>query len=332
MRAGIIGFGLSGRVIHLPLLRRAGFEVSTVAVTDPLKYTEHSDINFVTVEDLCADPTLDLIVVASPNALHEAHGMLALESGKHVVFEKPLASTLKSANRISSAAQKARGRASVFHSRRWDGDFLTLQDCQRRGAIGDWQIFESRWSMNKPVAQQRWKDQDALGGGLLVDFMPHLVDQTLTLFGLPQSASLDRATQRSGALGADCLAITMAYGDRRARLFVDCFGTLPGQRFRLAGTGGEYVCTGIDNQDAELRLAAEGKAAKFVGPSRTSTLATFHGQTMQVDLLEGDYAHFYRNFKIAIETGTDLPVSTQEAERVVEIIDTLNRNGVWMAR
>ncbi|MCF1494369.1 hypothetical protein GOZ83_12435 [Agrobacterium vitis] len=331
MKAGIIGFGLSGRVFHMPLLHAAGIEVTSVAVRDPSKYSDNGEINFVTVQQLIEDPAIDLVVVASPNSQHCEHACEALGAGKHVVIEKPLALNPRDADTILAAADQAPGTACVFHSRRWDGDFLTLCDVLRDGLVGEWKVFESAWSMNKPVAQQRWKDQDALGGGLLADFMPHLLDQAICLFGLPDLAHLDRSTQRSGSLGADFLTIALHYGERRARLSVDCFAPLPRQRFRLAGTHGEYVVTGIDNQEEQLRQGIDATDAIFGegDPRRVSEFTDYSGNRRHVQLARGQYSSFYRDLRIAVENGTPAAVSLHDAGRVIAIIDALNRNQVW---
>jgi scyllo-inositol 2-dehydrogenase (NADP+) len=333
MKAGIIGFGLSGRIFNLPLAQSAGIEIVSVAVADASKYSGQSEVTFVSTDELFSDPSIELVIVASPNAFHSAHAAAALRAGKHVVIEKPLALNSVEVESIAAAAREGTGVASVFHSRRWDGDFLTLKEVVDQGSTGNWKIFESSWSMNKPQAQQRWKDQDTLGGGLLTDFMPHLIDQALCLFGIPDTAALDRSTQRAGSLGADYLAVTLRYGEKRARLMVDCFSPAPRQRFRLAGDRGEYLSTGIDNQEDHLRRGIAPTSDDFgaADATRASELVEFDGRHQPISLKRGDYVSFYRNLRIAIETGGQPPVSLHEAGRVIEIIDALNRNQVWVS-
>ena len=332
MRAGIIGFGLSGRTFHLPLLRAAGIEAASVAVRDPSGRAAEEGLRFVSVDDLCADPAIDVVVVASPNPDHPAHAVKALRAGKHAVVEKPLSLTPAGAREVARAAREAGRIASVFHNRRWDGDFLTLERV-RRERFGEWAVFESCWRMGKPAAQQRWKDHDGMGGGLLADFMPHLGDQALRLFGEPDRAVLDSAVQRRGSPGADYAAITMMYGERRARLSADCFSATAAPRFRLAGPPGEYVCDGADNQESQLRRGVDPASPCFGAPDggRTSRFAGFGGGGGPVPLERGGYATFYRDLRLAIEAGGPAPVPAHEAARVVEIIDALRRNAAWTA-
>ena len=331
LRAAIIGFGLSGRTFHMPLLRASGFEVAAVGVRKAEGRTPVEDVPFVSVDRVLSDPAVDLVVVTSPNALHAEHGLQAIAAGKHVVIEKPLAAAPADAEALQRAAAASSRVVSVFHSRRWDGDFLTLKQLAETGAVGDWAIFESRWRMNKAVAQRRWKDRDDQGGGLLNDFMPHLIDQALHLFGLPDRADLDQSVQREAGAGADYVAVTLAYGHRRAVLQADCFGFQPSPRFRLAGPSGDYVCDGIDPQEGQLRAGLVPGAPDFgvSAATRRSTVAAPSGEARPVPIEAGRYAAFYDGLRLAIEAGAPPPVPVADAARVVGLIAALQGKGRW---
>jgi len=331
LRAAIIGFGLSGRTFHMPLLRASGFEVAAVGVREAEGRAPADGVPFVSVDRVFSDPTVDLVVVTSPNALHTEHGLQAIAAGKHVVIEKPLAAAPAGAEALQRAAAASGRVVSVFHSRRWDGDFLTLRRLVETGAVGDWTLFESRWRMNKPVAQRRWKDRDDQGGGLLNDFMPHLIDQALHLFGLPDRADLDQSVQREGGAGADYVAVTLAYGHRRAVLQADCFGFQPSPRFRLAGPSGDYACEGIDPQEGQLRAGMAPDAPDFgvSAATRPSAIAAPSGEARPVPVEPGRYAAFYDGLRLAIETGAPPPVPVADAARVVDLIAALQGKGRW---
>lgn len=185
--------------------------------------------------------------------------------------------------------------------------------------------------MNKPAAQHRWKDSDGLGGGLLVDFMPHLVDQALCLFGVPDRAYADIATQRIDAIGADYATVTLVYGQKRVLLSTDCFSANPRWRFRLAGIAAEYVCTGSDGQEAQLRAGVSPSAPEFGAQSagRISRLVPMSGDATAIDLDPGNYRGFYEQLKLAIMEGLPVPVPIPEAEKVVAIVDALRRERSW---
>lgn len=331
LRAAIIGYGLSGRVFHRPLLVAAGFELAGIGVREPEHRDPADGVVFRTVEDVVSDPSIDLVVITSPNNLHLEHGLRAIGAGKHVVIEKPLAVRGRDARTLRDAATRSGKVVTVFHSRRWDGDYLTLRGLVEAGAVGDWQILESRWSMNKPVAQRRWKDSDEHGGGLLNDLMPHLVDQALQLFGKPDRAATDRTTQRIGGVGDDYVCITMAYGRKRVVLAADCFGMRPQTRFRLAGTEGEYAVEGMDGQEAQLRagILPTDPAFGAATANRSSTLTDVAGERRDIPILNGRYGDFYKILARAIQTGEPPPVLVEEAVDVVDLIETLREAGAW---
>ena len=89
-------------------------------------------------ELLAASGSHDLVVVAAPNRTHVPLALAALDAGLHVVVDKPLAASVTDAERLAAAASSSGLVAAVFHSRRWDGDFLTLQRLVREGQLGEW--------------------------------------------------------------------------------------------------------------------------------------------------------------------------------------------------
>ena len=133
MRVALIGYGFAGRVFHAPLIQAIpGLSLEFVASSDAAKV--HADLPGVEVvaDPLRAatDPRVDLVVIASPNDSHAPLARAALQAGRNVVVDKPFALSLADARELASLAE-ANGRLlSVFQNRRWDSDFLAVQ--QRR--------------------------------------------------------------------------------------------------------------------------------------------------------------------------------------------------------
>ena len=179
----LIGYGYAGKTFHAPLIASVpGLRLAAVGSRDPAKV--HADRPAVVVErdaaDLLAMP-IDLVVIATPNDTHFDLARRALAAGKHVVVDKPFTVTLAEARELAALA-KQRGRIlSVFHNRRWDGDFLTVRRLIASGALGDVAYFESHFDRYRPRVRARWREQPGGGGGLWYDLGPHLVDQALQL-------------------------------------------------------------------------------------------------------------------------------------------------------
>ncbi|HEY6079995.1 MAG TPA: Gfo/Idh/MocA family oxidoreductase, partial [Polyangiaceae bacterium] len=138
VRVGLVGWGLAGRTLHAPFIQvLTGFEL-VAAVTsrdiDPRLFP--SARRLPTFDVLLGDPSVELVVIASPNAYHFEQTLASLRAGKHVVCDKPLAQSADEVRALKSAAKEAGRLLIPFQNRRYDGDFRTLQQLLRSGALG----------------------------------------------------------------------------------------------------------------------------------------------------------------------------------------------------
>ena len=136
-----------------------------------------------------ADPELDLVVVATPSHAHAEPAIRALQSGKHVLCEKPLARSEAEARRMFAAAERAGRTLMTFQNRRGDSDFLTVKQTVESGKLGplrDIRLLRWGWTdiMTKfgvKSFRPGWRSEAAYGGGTLLDFGAHYFDQLLQL-------------------------------------------------------------------------------------------------------------------------------------------------------
>ena len=136
-------------------------------------------------------------MVATPNQTHVPFATAILEAGKHLTVDKPFTTTLAEARSLANLAS-ARGRIlSVFQNRRWDSDFLAAKAILEDGRLGDVVHFESHIDRYRRDIPPRWREQSGPAAGLWYDLGPHLVDQTLQLFGLPSAILGQLARQRA---------------------------------------------------------------------------------------------------------------------------------------
>ena len=127
---GLIGYGLGGRAFHAPyVLATPGMALRAVVSRDPAKV--HAGLPGMQVvpdvDALLALPGIDLVIVCSPDELHADHAIAALRAGKHVLVDKPFATTLADARRVAAEADAAGRLLTIFQNRRWDADFRTLR-------------------------------------------------------------------------------------------------------------------------------------------------------------------------------------------------------------
>ncbi|WP_284734767.1 oxidoreductase [Sphingosinicella terrae] len=323
---GLIGYGLGGAVFHAPLIQAcSGLSLEAVATSRP------GPAGVATVRDpqaLIDDPALSLIVVVTPNETHLALARAALEKGKHVVIDKPFVPTVAEADALIALAERQDRVLSVFHNRRWDGDFLTVRELVASGRLGEIMLAEMHWDRFRLGLRAGWKDRAAAGTGLLYDLGSHLIDQALQLFGPPDAVSADSAAHREGAGIDDYFDLTLAYGERRVRLCAATIVTAPRPRFALHGTGGSYVKYGLDPQEpqlqAELRPGDEGFAVE--DPAWHGIFTDPDGRNERIATRPGRYLDYYAGIAAAIRGEASVPVDPADARSGLALIEAARRS------
>ena len=177
LRVGLIGYGFASKTFHAPLIAGTpDVELAAISSSDASKV--HADWPAVKVvadpQALLDDPTLQLIVIPTPNDTHFPLAKAALNAGKHVVVDKPFTVTLSQARELDALA-KAKGLLlSVFHNRRWDSDFLTLKSLLETGSLGEVRYFESHFDRFRLEVRNRWREMKGAGSGNLVTTWGHI--------------------------------------------------------------------------------------------------------------------------------------------------------------
>jgi scyllo-inositol 2-dehydrogenase (NADP+) len=326
IRAGLLGFGLAGRHFHAPLLDATGIAIA--AVVSSRKEAVRSALPAAAVLDsdveLFARSDIDLVVIATPNHLHEQQARSALLAGKHVVIDKPMCASSALAHQLIELADCRRLMLAVFHNRRWDSDFLTLKKLLAEERLGALSSFQARWDRFRPAVVDRWRERDEPGSGVLYDLGSHLIDQALVLFGMPDWITADVFAQREGASASDGFSIQMAAGRARISLGASTLIADGGPRFSVHGSRGSYVKFGLDVQEAQLRSGMQALDPEFgLEPAaqwgRFTDAAT---ETTQVIPSErGDWTQFYHRVRACIEAGTAAPVDAVSGCNVIRVIE-----------
>jgi scyllo-inositol 2-dehydrogenase (NADP+) len=316
IRVGLVGYGLAGSVFHAPLIR-ACRRMDLAAVL-----TSRDVPNAVRSLDELIERS-DLVVVASPNTSHFPIARRALAAGRHVVVDKPFTVTLVEADELIRLAAEQQRVLSVFHNRRWDSDFLTVRDLLPR--LGEVLLFEANWDRFRPAIKHGWREVPDPGSGLFNDLSPHLIDQALQLFGLPEAIESDIIAQREGAAVDDYFEMTLHYGRRRACLRSSTLIAAPRPRFAIHGTGGSFVKHGLDPQEPQLKARLRPGDAEFGLDPQDGTFVSPDGQSERVPTKRGDYGAFYAALAAAILDGAPVPVSAEDARNGLALIDLARR-------
>jgi len=196
VRVGIAGLGRAGWNLHATTLEEMSDEFRVVAVCDPNPQRQaeaRERLGCRAVGDfthLFADDEVELAVIATPSHLHAALAIEAMRAGKHVIVEKPFATSLTDADRMIAAAKETGRILTGSQNQRYAADFLTVREVIDSGKLGEilqirinWHWFRRRWD---------WQTLKEFGGGSLNNDGAHAVDQALVLFGAAEPRVLSR--------------------------------------------------------------------------------------------------------------------------------------------
>ncbi len=271
---------------------------------------------------------VDLAVLTTPNDLHYAQANAALKAGKHVVVEKPFVPAADEADTLIALAEKEKRKLSVYHNRRWDSDFLTIQKLLAEPRLGTVYRFAMRWDRFRPEVQDRWREKDGPGAGLLYDLGSHMIDQALQLFGMPDWLQANVAAQRPGAVVDDAFDILMGKGALRISLGVSSIAADNALRYRVDGDAGSFVKSGLDVQEAQLRAGEAPDTADFgVEPeAQWGTFTDDNGDQQIVRAERGSWLTFYRQMRNAIESDEPVPVDPRSARDVIAVIEAARQS------
>jgi scyllo-inositol 2-dehydrogenase (NADP+) len=326
---GLIGFGAAGSILHASLIDAADrlrLRIVATARRELVGRAFPEAQVVATSSELLDHPGIDLVVVSVPNAVHHELVRAALLAGKHVVVDKPFVPSCAEADELIELAARTGRLVSVFHNRRWDNDFLTVERCVGTGLLGTVSTYIARYDRFRPVPKSVWVEEDLPGSGLLYDLGSHLVDQALHLFGVPETVVAEVRTQRSGAVVDDYFQVLLGYGVLRVILHAGSLVRAPGPRFEVHGDRGSFVKHGIDPQEAALRAGRRpGDPGWGAEPeARYGTLTTEIGGlavTGRLATLPGAYESFYRQMARAILEGDAAPVPAEEARTTIRVIE-----------
>jgi predicted dehydrogenase len=251
LRVGIIGLGRIG-LLHADWLERCPTTCVGAAVDVTAGRQELGRQRGLAVHDnmgtLIDDPAIDAILVCTPTSMHFEHAGAALRAGKHVMIEKPMAMDLPQARELVELARTRQRVLSVFQNRRWDADFLAVNQAVADGVFGKIINVESRlgqWaSCVGPAAREyrpNWRNEAAFGGGGLLDWGSHFLDQMWRLM-LPARPVRVFAQLRHNVWSGDCddfARVCIDFDNGAVGLVeINTTTTQPLSRWHIDGTAG----------------------------------------------------------------------------------------------
>jgi scyllo-inositol 2-dehydrogenase (NADP+) len=319
---GLIGYGMAATVFHQPLIESVGLKI-----VGALRRTQVASATFPfvsTLDELLKLP-VELAVITTPNHTHFELAKACLEAGLHVVIDKPMTVTSAEARTLIALAKERNLLLTVFHNRRYDGDFLTIQKLLQEGTLGRLVSFESSFDRFRPeLKANAWREQLQLGGGILYDLGPHLIDQALVLFGPPRAVFASIRHERGGSAD-DAFDLFLIYKVQKVLLRASMLAPIPRPRFLLQGTKGSYAKYDLDEQERLLKSGVRPLDHDWnKSINQPATLVLREGKqvvTRELPTSLGDYRRFYVEVRDAIENNHPPAIPPEAGLQTVRIIE-----------
>ncbi|MHB8489800.1 MAG: Gfo/Idh/MocA family protein [Candidatus Dormibacteria bacterium] len=336
VRFGLVGYGFGGRYFHAPLITSAP-ECDLIGVM-----TSSPERQALVAREIPGTPTfaslsalvdagVEAVAISTPADTHSSLTEQALALGLAVVCDKPFALDPEAARQTVALADARGSILSPYQNRRWDSDYRTVRKLAAAGTLGTVTRFESRFERFAP---QRGPGKS--GGGTLLDFGSHLVDQALVLLGPAVSVYAELRIRESG-LDDDVFVALTHVGGARSHLWGSWSQSAPGPRYRVTGTEATYVLGAADTQENAL-LAGETPASRADqwGIESPDSYGTLHTGTASTPYAteRGRWDLFYSTFAGAVRGDNAPPVDPHDAVATATVLEAARSsalNGVVVA-
>lgn len=287
---------------------------------------------YSSLEELLNDQKVDLITIAVPNNFHKDLAIACLKAGKNVVCEKPVTLNAKELEEIIAVSKETGKLFSVHQNRRWDKDYRIIRKIVEDGKLGTPYFIESRVQGSRG-AMYGWRGYKVNGGGMVLDWGVHLLDQIMDMIHSPV-VSVDAHLQSVFSEEVDDnIKLLIRFengGSAMLEMSTNCFVNLP--RWHVSCTGGtavveDWSCKGKTVQlreDAGQMAWDDDIVYTEAGPTRT--MAPRPAYTTKEEALpevETDWSDYYKNLVDVIDNGAELIVKPEQCLRVMKVIDLI---------
>jgi scyllo-inositol 2-dehydrogenase (NADP+) len=316
IRCAVIGYGGAFNMgkLHAESMNKAGMKTVAACDLDPKRMAQAAgDLpgikTYTDIDQLLADKNVDLVVVILPHNLHAPVAIKASQAGKHVIVEKPMCLSVNEADEMIQAAKQSGKMLSVFHNRRWDGDFVTIRDLIKKGTIGEvFHLEACMGGMQKPGSW--WRSDKKISGGAMFDWGAHIIDWALNL--VPEEiAGVDGYFHKlrwSDSTNEDHTELIIRFaGGQTAQIEISALAAASKPRWRILGTKGAIV---MENwSDIKVTVDYEGHMASF-----------------DIRVPSSDWDAYYQNIATHLTKGEDLVVKPEEARRIIAVVEAAEKS------
>lgn len=324
LNVGLIGYGISGAFYHAPIIEYSlGLNLySVVTSKEDIVRAKYPKVKIYSSSELLfQDPSVDIVVIATPNHLHFDLAIEAIKNNKHVIIEKPFSITTSEAKKILEFSKKKKVIVSAYYNRRWDCDYLTIKKIINKEIVKEVKLFESYFDRYKPIVGDKWKECKLPGAGTLYDVAPHLLDQAIHLFGMPISIYAEVDYQRPETIMDDFFCIILTYPKMKAILRSSSIAFNSDLRFRVYGSNSMVIVRGRDAQ-GEMLQAGLNPSIKNWKPAKNMIVTLYDSKNCKEIRPEiGGYDDYYSKFRDAVITNSTFLIKADDILNSAILLD-----------
>jgi scyllo-inositol 2-dehydrogenase (NADP+) len=326
----VISYGISSKTFHIPFITtHGGYSLDMILERSGNTCKEKFPHVKVakTIEEVLNDPSIELVVITSPNTTHFPYAKAALEAGKHVVVEKPFTNTSAEALALIELSKKTGKICSVFHNRRYVADFLTMKKILEDGLLGEPREFFAHYDRYRPEPRTYglWREHELPGSGVFYDLGPHLIDQALVLFGKPNFITADIRKMKPYSKVDDFFDVKLEYDNLIVTLHSSMLVREMGPRYMIHGTKGSFIKHGEDPQEDLLKAGAIPTGPDW-GKEEENNFGLIHtekeGKVIReiYPSLKGSFGCYYDNLFKTIRNKEPLRETAIDGYNVIRLI------------
>ena len=282
---------------------------------------------YSSLSEMLSDGSVDIVLCATPNDVHKEIVIAALNAKKHVICEKPVALSVSDFDDMVNAAEKNGVFFSVHQNRRWDVDYLAIKSIIASGEIGDTINIESRIHGSRGIPSD-WRCHKQYGGGMILDWGVHLIDQMLLLIPEAIESLYCETTNVTTDEVDDGFKLTLNFeSGKRAYIEVGTYNFISMPRFYMQSREGSALIEDWQKKCKVARLKAWNE--KEVLPVQTAagitkTMAPRDEITIdsyEIERPVSDVHDFYRNFTRAIDGKEEQLIKNSEVRRTLLVME-----------
>jgi scyllo-inositol 2-dehydrogenase (NADP+) len=330
---GLMAYGMSGRVFHAPFVAlNPGFKLKAVVERHEKKAdADHTGIiSYNNVDEILNDKEIELIIVNTPGSTHFELATKALNAGKHVLIEKPIAVTSAETKALHDLGRKVGKHVMVYQNRRWDSDFVSVKKAIESGRLGELIEVHFRFDRYKATLSPKlFKESKSVpANGLVYDLGPHLLDQAISLFGKPLSYKLTTGIYRENSEVTDYFQYHLKYPHQLNVYLTSCLLIAqPTPSFVVHGTLGSFIKDRVDVQEAQLDNAIWPDAPGYgIEPTgEEGILATFGTDnkkiTERISSEKGNYMGLFDAVHHTIRDNALFPITEEHIAWQMEMLE-----------